>query len=99
MSKFSRPIVLLVMFGLGALFAFATADNADTAFNEMDRPLAVSSATLPQARPIIPSSAGGHLSWEFGSFVEALNSRVPNQQDSRSAHANDLHTLHCVFLI
>ena len=91
-------MVLLVMFGLGAFFAFATADNADTAFNEMDRPLAVSSATLPQARLIVPTSAGRHLSQEFGSFVGAIHSRVPNRQDS-SVRTNDLHTLHCVFLI
>lgn len=99
MSKFSRTMVLLVMFGLGAFFAFATADNADTAFNDMDQPLAVSSATLRQARLIVPTFSRQHLSREFGSFVESNNSRVPNQQDLPSARVNDLQTLHCVFLI
>ncbi len=99
MSKFSRMMVLLVMFGLGAFFAFAMADNADTAFNEMDRPLAVSSATLPLARLIVPGSNARHVSQEFGSFLEALNSAAPSQQASPSVHSNDLHALHCVFLI
>ncbi len=98
MSKISRTIVLLVMLGLGAFFALMTSDNADTAFNEMDQPLVVSSATLPQARLIVPTSATRHLSQEFGSFLEAINSRAPHQQNS-SVRSNDLHALHCVFLI
>lgn len=97
----SRSFVWLLMFGVMALFTFATPDLTDTAFSETESPLTVSFAALPQVRPGLPIPAASRVSDEFRNSLEIANSRTPygSEQNRHRPPAADLQKLLCVFLI
>jgi hypothetical protein len=89
------------MFGVVALFSLAPPDNADTAFNEMDRPLIVSYATLPQARLAAPTITARRVLDGFRRSLQIPNSALTygREQDRFAARSGDLQKMLCVFLI
>ena len=99
--KSSRSFVWLLVFGVVALFALATPDITDTAFDEVEAPLTASFAALPQARLQLPMPAMSPGSHAFGNFLKISNSLINSrrEQDPHRAPTADLQKLLCVFLI
>jgi hypothetical protein len=91
--------VWLVMFGVVALFTFATPGVSDTDFNDTESPLSVSFAVLPQARLGLPTPSESRVSAEFRNFEVAHFGISYGEQDRHRAPAADLQPLLCVFLI
>ncbi len=88
------------MFGVVALFTFATPGVSDTDFNETESPLSVSFAVLPQARLGLPTPSESRVAAEFGNSLEVAHSRISyREQDRHRPPAADLQQLLCVFLI
>ena len=91
---------MLAMFGMVALVSLVPPDSADTAFNEMDRPLLVSYATLPQARLVTPFTVR-HVLDGFKRLTAVPNSAIAysREQDRHAVRSGDLQKMFCVFLI
>ena len=88
------------MFGVVAVFTFATPGVSDTDFNETESPLGVSFAVLPQARIGLPTPSESRVSAEFGNSLEIADSRISyREQDRHHAPTDNLQKLLCVFLI
>jgi len=98
--KCSRSFVWLVMFGVVALFTFATPGISDADFNETESPLSVSFAVLPQAKLGLPIPSESRVADKFRNSLEVAHSRISyHEQDRHRAPATDLQQLLCVFLI
>jgi len=89
------------MFGLVALFTFATPDVSDTPFSETDAPLTVSFSALPQARLGPPILSASRWADKFRNSFDVPNPHAGYgvEHERRSVQTAGLQKLLCTFLI
>jgi hypothetical protein len=98
--KQSHWLGLLCLLGAIALFVLAPMDVPDTAFSQMEAPVAVSHPRLPAARLAPPSIASQHVSDEFRGLAHVgRHGAFGTEQNRYARRASDMQNLLCVFLI